>query len=101
MSYDYEESPTGHVGRIEDGRTIAKTETIIYPTGSGAWSITFTFPFLKHITAILNMEVISTAPKTCHDGIQRHSINGNVVGYTICGISAGCTLAAECVSIGW
>jgi hypothetical protein len=101
MSYDYEETPTGLVGTIDDRRTIVKANTTILPTGSGPWTVSITFPFLKHITAILNAEVISTSPKTCHDGIQRHSISGNVVGYTICGIVQGCTLCFEAVAIGW
>ena len=101
MAYDYEETPTGLVGTIFDGRTIAKADSTILVTGSGVWVVTVTFPFLTHITAILNAEVITTSPKTCHDGIQRYSISGNTVGYTICGVAAGCTLVFESVAIGF
>jgi len=92
------------VGRLADGRTISKaSNTVTVPIGGGNISMTITFPELRHIDAVLQVQVDKTVPSVNIEGaVGTHkNISDNVVGFTIFGISAGTTLTATAVAVGY
>ena len=92
------------VGTLVDGRTIAKaSNTVTVPIGGGNISMTITFSELRHIDAVLQVQVDETDPPVNIEGeVGTHkSIINNVVGFTIFGISAGTILTASAVAIGY
>jgi len=91
------------VGTLVDGRTIAKaSNTVVVPIGGGHISMTITFSELRQIDAVLQIQVDATDPPVLIEGeVGTHkNIVGNVVGFTIFGVSAGTTLTASAVAIG-
>ena len=92
------------VGTLVDGRTLSKaSNTITVPIGGGNISMTITFPELRHIDAVLQIQVDATDPPVNIEGaVGTHkNIVGNVVGFTIFGVSAGTTLTASGVAVGY
>ena len=91
------------VATLKDGHTIAKaSNTVVVPIGGGSISISITFSELRQIDAILQIQVDKTDPPVLIEGaVGTHkNISGNVVGFTITGVSAGTTLTASAVAIG-
>ncbi|RLI77680.1 hypothetical protein DRP04_11055 [Archaeoglobales archaeon] len=87
-----------------DGHVIAKaSNTIIVPVDGGNISMTITFPELRQIDAVLQIQVDKTDPPVNIEGaVGTHkNIVGNVVGFTIFGVSAGTTLTASGVVLGF
>ena len=92
------------VGTLVDGRTLSKaSNTVTVPIGGGNISMTITFPELRHIDAVLQIQVDATDPPVNIEGaVGTHkNIVGNVVGFTIFGVSAGTTLTASGVAVGY
>ena len=91
------------VATLRDGRVIAWAKRNIGTIGGGNISMTITFPELRHIDAVLQVQVDKTVPSVNIEGaVGTHkNISDNVVGFTIFGISAGTTLTATAVAVGY
>jgi len=88
------------IGTLLDGRTIVKTTHVqVVPAGT-VW-LEVTVPELKHIDAVLNVQVEDTDPKTYAYGPQHKTIVGNVVGISLQEVGATTTLTLEVVTIGY
>jgi len=91
------------VGTLVDGRTLSKASNVVtVPIGGGHISMTITFPELRQIDAVLQIQVDKTDPPVRIEGaVGTHkNIVGNVVGFTIFVVSAGTTLTATAVAVG-
>jgi len=91
------------IATLKDGHTIAKaTGTVVVPIAGGNVSVSITFSELRQIDAVLQVQVDGTDPPVNIEGeVGTHkNIVGNVVGFTIFGVSAGTTLTASAVAIG-
>ena len=87
------------VAVLPHGRIMAMGKDVS-TLSSGDQNVVVYFPDLKEVEYLLNVS-LSTNPQTdVQDVPGQASINGNAVGITIFGITAGTTLTTEMIAIG-
>ena len=86
------------VATLRDGRVIAYAQYGPTVVSAGAQGITITFPDLKRVDYVLEIE-FHTDPLTSMESTSNKKIEGNVVGLTVYP-AAGTTLTADALAIG-
>lgn len=87
------------VATLSDGRTIAKGVTT-QVVALGSTYVTVTVPNLNFIEEIIHVQVYTDPSVDIEKGFGNKNIEGNIVGITIAGVSAGTTLITEIIAIG-
>jgi len=88
----------------EEQKTIVSSQQcVVIDSGVQAVYLTFTFPELRKVEGVLQVEIETNPETLAHAELpQDKRYVGNTVGMTLtCEPTAGTTLCAECVAIGW
>jgi len=88
----------------EEQRTIASVEEcVVVNSGAQAVYVTFTFPELRKVEKVLQIEVETDPETMAHLELpQDKTYLNNTVGMTLtCDPTAGTTLCFDCTAIGW
>jgi len=85
---------------LKDGRMKVSGSTTIKPTGAGDYPITITISECRKVEKVVNYNI--TVEPLVDPGTPVNTvITDNVVGCTLLGVAAGCTLTVEAVVIGF
>lgn len=88
------------VATLKDGRIKASGSTTITPTAAGDYAITITISECRKVEKVVNYN-ITVSPLVDPGTPVNTVITDNVVGCTLLGVAAGCTITVEAIAVGF
>lgn len=87
-------------GTLKEGYVISKETTDHGVVAAGAVALNVSFPDLKHIEYILQVQFDTDPDVNLNGPAQDKVITGNVVGMTLQNVAAGTTLSSTVIAVG-
>ena len=88
------------VATLKDGRIKASGSATIKPTSAGDYPVTITISECRKVEKVINYNITVT-PLVDPGTPVNTVITDNVVGCTLLGVAAGCTITVEAVVVGF